>query len=96
MEFVREAAQQNVDPDYVKMVGGVNHELMGKADMDKYSLDELIVIFENHAILNAEQIEKNKAMFPDSEWAKDDFNISKALHSICCEIEVLKNGQNTR
>ena len=35
MEFKRKAAQQNIDPEYVKMVGGVSEELMGKCDIEK-------------------------------------------------------------
>jgi len=37
----------------------------------------------------AEQMEKDRKMFPDDEWVKNDFNISKALYSICCEMDYL-------
>jgi len=57
--------------------------------MDKYTLEELIEIFEKHAIQNSEQMEKDRKMFPDAEWVKNDFNISKALYSICCEMDYL-------
>ncbi len=65
-------------------------------DMDKYSLNELIEIFEKHAIQNEKQIKENIEKFPEGNYAKDDFNICKALHSICYEIDQLKNGRNTR
>ncbi len=54
--------------------------------MDKYTLHELIEVFEKHAIQNEKQIKENIKKFPDMEWAKDDFNIPKALYSIVCEI----------
>ncbi len=35
--------------------------------MDKYTLDELIEIFEKHAIQNEKQIKENIKKFPDTE-----------------------------
>ncbi len=31
-EFVRTGANQNIDPEYVRMVAGVSEDLLGKAD----------------------------------------------------------------
>lgn len=65
--------------------------------MDKYSLDELSKTFLEHAKecekTRLEMLEK----YPDNEFLKDDFNISRALASICqkllelqCDIDILK------
>ncbi len=35
IDFKRTAAQHNIDPDYVKMVAGINEELLGSAADDK-------------------------------------------------------------
>lgn len=64
--------------------------------MEKYDLLDLIEILQDHSIQIDQKIEENKEKFPDAEWTKDQFNISKALFIMCCEIQDLKNGQNTR
>lgn len=33
MEFQRTGANQNIDPEYVKMVSGINEDLLGKNDI---------------------------------------------------------------
>ena len=59
-----------------------------------YSLDDMINIFKDHSKQNEKQMKKVKKDFPDVDWTKDQFNISKALYSICHEIDQLKNGGN--
>ena len=62
-----------------------------------YALDDMLVIFKAHSKENEERIEEARKNFPPVEGKEyDDFNICKALHSICYEIDQLKNGQNTR
>ena len=89
MEFIRKAAQQNIDPEYVKAVAGISEELMGKAYMDKYTLDELIEMFEKHAIEREKIYKEDKEKYPNNIFPHDGFNISKALYSICCELEYM-------
>ena len=60
-----------------------------------YSLDDMLNIFKDHAKINEEQIRKNKEKYPDSEWSQNDFNISKAFHCMCHEIDLLKNPKPT-
>ncbi len=57
--------------------------------MNNYSLDELIKTFEEHAISADEQREQAKVNFPHAEWVHNDFNIARALHHICKEIQEL-------
>ena len=62
--------------------------------MQKYTLEELIKTFDQHAIKNDAQLIKDRKDHPDAEWTKNDFNISRALHMICMEIYLLKNREN--
>ena len=69
--------------------------------MDKYTLEELIEAFESHAILQEEKDKKWLEENPDDNGATFHFNLSNALHLICCEIDflkieiaILKYGQN--
>ena len=61
----------------------------------KYEIEELIEIFEKHAIKNEEQMKKNRENHSNEEWTKNDFNLCKALYSICCEIQKLKDEHET-
>lgn len=56
----------------------------------KYDLDSLIETFQIHAEKSEAQRLLTLEAHPESEWAKDDFNISKALLAMCEEIEKLK------
>ncbi len=58
--------------------------------MQKYTLEELIKTFEKHAINNHAQLMQDREKYPDAEWTKNDFDISRALCEICKEIEKLK------
>jgi hypothetical protein len=55
-----------------------------------YSLHDMLEIFKNHSKQNEKQMKKDRKKYPDSDWTKNEFNISKALHSICHEIDQLK------
>ncbi len=68
---------------------------MKKEKSSYYSLDDMLNIFKDHSTRNHEQMKKDREEFPDAEWVKQDFNISKAFHSICHEIDLLKNPKPT-
>ena len=64
-----------------------------------YELDELIKTFTKHAEMhdksNKENIRNFKENYPDAELPahfKDEFNVSRALSSMCQEIERLKSS----
>jgi hypothetical protein len=59
-----------------------------------YSLGDMLEIFKDHSNKNEKQMKKDRKDFPDADWTKDQFNISKALYSICHEIDQLKNDRN--
>lgn len=58
---------------------------------NKYDIDSLIKTFDNHSKEWDIQHEKNKINFPDQNWVKDDFSMSRALMEICKEIKALKD-----
>jgi hypothetical protein len=64
---------------------------------NKYDLESMIETFENHAKSAEERrkidLQREKESGEKWEWLRDDFNISKALLSICKELKELKNGK---
>jgi hypothetical protein len=58
--------------------------------MDKYDLEELILIFSQHAIISELQYERDKKNYPDADHVKNPFNLPIALKSMCEEIKKLK------
>jgi len=53
----------------------------------KYDMDSLIKIFEKHAADAEIGRLKHLETVPDSEWAKCDFHVARALYHICIEIK---------
>jgi hypothetical protein len=56
-----------------------------------YDIDTMIKTFEDHSKENQVRRVKEIEQFPDSEWLKNDFCISKALLEMCKMIKDLKN-----
>lgn len=54
--------------------------------MDKYSIENLVPTFLEHSIESQKRYAEDVKNYPDAEWAKDPFDISQALHSICEEL----------
>ncbi len=59
---------------------------------NKYDIECLIKTFEEHHQTSESLRKITLECNPDSEWAKDDFSISKALKTICMEIQKLKDN----
>lgn len=64
----------------------------------EYNLEALLRIFTEHSEtfeqIYLQQLERHKAQDPDVDWKVDNFNICKALLTICREIEELKRRCN--
>lgn len=67
--------------------------------MDMYEIDELLRIFSKHAQLSEKQrlqnIKSFQENYPGEElpvYMKDDFNLPKAMATLCFEILQLKNA----
>ncbi len=59
-----------------------------------YSIDSLIEQFEEHAIIYEKQLQKDKELGREYAFEKiNQFNIGRALHNICKEIQSLKDKQ---
>jgi len=59
----------------------------------KYDLESLIETFGIHAEKNLAQRMIDLELFPDSEYLKDDFCISKALQAICLVLKDLNANE---
>lgn len=60
---------------------------------NKYSLENLINLFNDHAINFDAHTKKHLEEFPDRNPDIDyDFNLAKALNSICIEIKKLQEN----
>jgi hypothetical protein len=58
--------------------------------MPKYTIDDLVVIFADHARKWELQQLNDLENFPYADWVKQGFNVSEALLAICRAISKLE------
>lgn len=60
---------------------------------NKYSLENLINVFNDHAINFENECKEHAEKFPDRNPDTDyEFNLPRALHSICIEIKKVQEN----
>lgn len=58
-----------------------------------YALDDMLSIFKDHAKARDKLLKENKEKYPEGVFPDDEFNLFKALYSMCHEIDLLKKGR---